>query len=84
MTNMREPIREMLLQQVLGAASCAETLSNPTVLSCGGMYIPHHGSQDAALYQIITTPSISEPVKVVTGSRPHNVLYEALIKESMN
>lgn len=57
---------------------------DPTVLSCGGIYIPHRGTQQRLLYHIINTPSDREPVKVVCGSRPKNVLHEVMLKESMN
>jgi hypothetical protein len=84
MATTREPIRQMLLQQVLQTTHCAETFSHATVLSCGGMYIPHHGERSEALYQIITTSCVEDPVKLVTGARPRNILHEVLIKESMN
>lgn len=60
------------------------TIKNPTVLSCGGIYIPRRDIDDRILYQIITTPNQNEPVKVVTGARPRNALNEVLLKESMN
>lgn len=58
--------------------------ANPTVLSCGGIYIPHRGRQDEILSHIITTSCREEPVKVVTGVKPRNVLREVLLRESMN
>jgi hypothetical protein len=74
----------MILQQVMCCASRGKVLSQPTVLSCGGMYIPHHGSREQVIYEIITTSCREEPVKVVSGARPHNILHEVLIKESLN
>ncbi|HPQ80291.1 MAG TPA: hypothetical protein PLZ86_01015 [bacterium] len=58
--------------------------ASPAVLSCGGIYIPHRGRQDEILSQIITTSCREEPVKVVTGVKPRNILREVLLRESMN
>lgn len=82
MGSTREPIGELILQKIFDPEERGE--ANPTVLSCGGIYIPHRGSQERILFHIITTSSREEPVKVVTGARPRNVLYEVLLKESMN
>ncbi|MFH0799103.1 MAG: hypothetical protein V2A66_02835 [Pseudomonadota bacterium] len=71
---------------ILGDAPDTEGLSaqNSTVLSCGGIFIPHRGEERRILYHIITTSSLNEPVKVVTGARPRNRLHEVLLKETMN
>jgi hypothetical protein len=78
----RQPVGELILNQVFDPEQRDQ--ASPTVLSCGGIYIPHRGRQEEILYHIITTSSREEPVKVVTGARPRNVLYEVLLKESMN
>ena len=57
---------------------------NPVVLSCGGIYIPHQGEVRRISYHILTTPNETEPVKVVTGIRPYNILQKVLAKESLN
>jgi hypothetical protein len=83
MASNKEPIGEMILKRVF---SCSDDIKskNPTVLSCGGIYIPHRKRREQILYHILNTPSESEPVKVVAGARPRNVLFEVLMKESMN
>ena len=82
MARSKEPISEMILNQAFDPEK--RDGASPTVLSCGGIYIPHRGEREEILCHIITTSSREEPVKVVTGARPRNVLYEVLIKESMN
>lgn len=82
MGSKNEPVGEAILQQIFDPEKRGEV--NPTVLSCGGIYIPHRGSQERIPFQVITTSSQAEPVKVVTGARPRNILYEVLLKESMN
>jgi len=57
---------------------------NPVILSCGGIYIPQQGEARRIIYHILTTPNEMEPVKVVTGMRPRNILLKVLAKESMN
>jgi len=57
---------------------------NPVVLSCGGIYIPHQGEVRRISYHILTTPNETEPVKVITGIRPRNILQMVLAKESLN
>lgn len=81
--NGKEPIGEMILRDAVGGD---EMISKaPTVLSCGGIYIPRTSREEQrVIYHIITTSSREEPVKVMTGLRPRNALHEILIKESLN
>lgn len=61
------------------------TSQNPTVLSCGGIYIPRTSEEERrVLYHIITTQRKDEPVRVVGNFRPRNALHEILLRESMN
>lgn len=58
---------------------------NPTVLSCGGIYIPRNTHEEKRiLYHIITTQRKDEPVRVVGNFRPRNSLHEILLRESLN
>jgi hypothetical protein len=75
---------EVIIKKILSGARMDDGQGNVAVISCGGMYIPHRGQRQIALYEIINTPSHAEPVKVVTGSRPLNALQEVLAKESKN
>lgn len=84
MATGKEAIPEVIVKQLFNNDPFELTSRNPAVLSCGGIYIPHKGREERVLYHIINTSSEAEPVKVVTGMRPRNILYEVLIKESMN
>ncbi len=83
MASTRESIGNLLLREIRGVEGEQES-DEPAVLSCGGIYIPHNANQQRFIYQIINTSSEREPVKVVSGSRPHNVLRDLLYKESLN
>ncbi len=77
-------LSEIIMRQVMMGYDLDEGSANPTVISCGGIYIPHQGGQQRTIYHVINTPSESEPVKVVAGARPRNILREVMVKESMN
>jgi hypothetical protein len=80
----KEPIGRMILKRVFESNPYELCSKDPAVLSCGGIYIPHRGGQQRVLYHVINTSNRSEPVKVVSGVRPKNLLREMLIKESLN
>lgn len=80
----REPTGDIIVRETLPGDESGRP-AHPTVLSCGGIFIPRRSeSEQKIFYQVITTSCENEPVKVVTGSRPRNVLYDVLMKESMN
>lgn len=79
----REPITDMILNRALGNCPDDMVCKNSTVLSCGGIYIPHRGDR-RILRQIITTHKKDEPVKLVASAGSRNFLYEVLMKESLN
>lgn len=60
------------------------SLKNPTVLSCGGIYIPRRRSNEATSYHMISTPMGSMPVKIIVSSPPMNILKIVMAKETMN
>lgn len=83
MASTRESIGELLLREIRGDQ--AEPISpEPAVLSCGGIYIPHGSVERRTIYEIINTSSANEPVKLVTGDRPRNILREVLRREALN
>lgn len=59
---------------------------NPTVLSCGGIYIPRPKpfNPKEEYFRIINIANAKEPTKVVGSSVAINLLQEVLHKESMN
>ena len=77
-------VRDMILEQILLGCDMSSEKDSPTVISCGGIYIPHSGERERTIYHIINTSSGEEPVKVVTARKPRNILHEIIIRESMN
>lgn len=76
--------KDMIMERILDGSDLGAEHKNPTVISCGGIYIPHNKARERVLYHIINTASGEEPVKVVSGYRPRNVLHEIMSKESKN
>ena len=75
----------LILRKILEEGVGELSSRHPIVLSCGGIYIPHGAREGRRFsYDIITTPNDHDPVKVVTGVRPMNILQQVLTKESMN
>lgn len=60
--------------------------SHPTVLSCGGIFVPRPRPINPRdpLYHILNTPHEVSPVKVVSALMHRNLLQEVLAKESLN
>lgn len=76
---------EMIVQEVLTKDPNELSTKNPMVLSCGGVYIPRRGQQIINReHHILTMPNAAEPIKIVAGLKPHNVLHEVMQKESLN
>ncbi len=84
MGQSQKTLSEVIIRQIYREDPPEGAKRNPTVLSCGGIYIPHRARRNSPLYHILNTPSDTEPVKVVTGVKPRNVLYEVMQKESLN
>ena len=84
MSRAEGQVNGIIMRQILGDPDVEAAQAGPAVISCGGIYIPHRGSRQDVLYHIITTNRNDEPVKVVTGRRPYNVLHSVMMKESMN
>ncbi len=84
--NGRESITHFIVQRVTEETTSAPR-ANPTVLSCGGMYLPRPKTKtpfQKISYDILNLANQSEPAKVFTGQRPLNMLMEALSKEILN
>ena len=82
-----ESITQFLIQRVVEETRDRRIMNNPTVLSCGGMYLPRpkFNFQNSILsYDVLSLANSDKPVKVVTGSHPVNALHQILFKESMN
>lgn len=60
---------------------------HPTVLSCGGMYLPRTKSAFApnTSYHVLNLANEKEPIKIYVGRRnPVNLLHQVLAKEALN
>ncbi|MFA4973060.1 MAG: hypothetical protein WC683_10620 [bacterium] len=75
---------DMIMEQIMCGTDLAGEYRNAAVISCGGIYIPHNGAREQLIYEIINTFNAEEPVKIVSGFRPRNILHEIIQKESMN
>ncbi len=84
MASTFEKCTEMIIRQVFEESRGELSSKNPMVLSCGGVYIPHPGTSNRILQQILVTPNDKEPVKVMTHVPRRNVLHQLIAKESMN
>lgn len=57
----------------------------PTVLSCGGIYIPRRKFPERIDYHVLNLANEKEPIKLYTGRRGiANALQEILAKEGLN
>jgi hypothetical protein len=86
MARMEEEMSELVVEQASEARLEGETGKNPTVLSCGGIFIPRPkpmGPNDE-IYKILNVANQKEPTKVVCGPMTLNLLQDVLHKESMN
>lgn len=58
---------------------------NPTVLSCGGIYLPRRKTPPRICYHVLNLANVKEPIKIYTGRRAlTNALQEILAKEGLN
>ena len=58
---------------------------DPTVLSCGGIYLPRRKSANKVVYHVLNLANLKEPIKIYTGRRRFiNQLAQVLAKEALN
>ena len=87
MSGSKESITHFIVQRVTEETCGNQASENPTVLSCGGMYLPRPklNPQDSrVIYHILSLANQNEPTKIFTGRRPINALFQILSKENMN
>lgn len=77
---------KLIIQRALDASAGKTDGQNPTVLSCGGIYVPRPRPLNPRdpLYHILHTPSEARPVKVVSAIIHQNILHGVLTKETLN
>lgn len=86
MARQEEEITNLVVENVPTEPMNGMGGRNPTVLSCGGIYIPRPKPFDPKeeYFKIINIANEKEPTKVVGSSVAINLLQEVLHKESMN
>lgn len=58
---------------------------NPTVLSCGGIYLPRRKIPAKVVFQVLNLANDKEPIKIYTGRNGRmNFLQDILAKEYLN
>lgn len=77
---------KLIIKRAIEASSGQTSGNHPTVLSCGGIFVPRPKPLNPRdpLYHILNTPSESQPVKVVSALIHRNILQEVLAKEALN
>ncbi|MBI4124722.1 MAG: hypothetical protein HY609_01215 [Deltaproteobacteria bacterium] len=78
-------ITELIFERTKEAEQGFCQTQNPTVLSCGGIYIPRRVDIQKIQYHILNLANTKEPIKIYTGRRNlTNRLQEILAKEGLN
>ena len=78
-------LTEMIFERTQKAEAGFLDEANPTILSCGGIYIPRRKLPAKIVYHVLNLANEKEPIKIYTGrSRMTNFLQQVLAKESMN
>ncbi|MBI4366977.1 MAG: hypothetical protein HY543_09185 [Deltaproteobacteria bacterium] len=77
---------KLIIQRALDASTGRTNPQHPTVLSCGGIFVPRPRPLNPRdpLYHILNIPSEGQPVKVVSALIHRNILQEVLSKDSLN
>lgn len=87
MTRTVSSITQMILERAAEEGRQAGVARHPTVLSCGGMYLPRTRTPGPAPvnYHVLNLANENEPIKIYVGRRGNfNLLYQILAKEAMN
>lgn len=80
-------LTKLILQRASEEGPGAVGTKNPTVLSCGGMYLPRPKTTTPPRipYDILHLANPEEPIKLYMGRRNlFNLLHQVLQKEAMN
>ena len=80
------PSGETIVRRAIDANAGAQATQHPTVLSCGGIFVPRPRPLNPRdpLYHILNTPMTERPAKVVSALVHRNILQEVLTKETLN
>lgn len=87
MNRTMSSITRLILERAAEESRFYPVQNQPTVLSCGGMYLPRTRTNgtERTNYHVLHLPNEEEPMKIYVGRRrPMNLLYEILAKEQLN
>lgn len=87
MTKPISNITRLILERAADESHFREDRQHPTVLSCGGMYLPRtkNGFTPNVHYHVLNLANENEPIKIYVGRRgPVNLLHQVLAKEALN
>lgn len=87
MSRMISSMTRMILERAVEEGKQAGVNRHPTVLSCGGMYLPRTRTSvpGPVNYHVLNLANENEPIKIYVGRRANfNLLYQVLAKEAMN
>lgn len=78
-------ITELIFERAKEAEKGFVDHPSPTVLSCGGIYLPRRKIPEKVNYHVLNLANVKEPIKIYTGRRAlTNTLQEILAKEGLN
>ncbi len=84
---MSHSLTKLILQRASEEGPVGLNPKNPTVLSCGGMYLPRPkiSPPPRMPYDVLHLANPKEPIKLYVGRRDlFNLLHQVLQKEAMN
>lgn len=87
MSRELESENQQILEKAYGGEDVPEAApQNPTVLSCGGIFIPQPRRTNGKdpYFHILNTANEENPAKVVSVSMPKNMLQIIIAKENLN
>lgn len=77
---------QVIIQRALEVSAGQKSSGHPTVLSCGGIFVPRPRPINPRdpLYHVLNTPMEERPAKIVSALIHRNLLQEVLAKEALN
>lgn len=78
-------ITQIIFEKIKEAEAGLLQDRNPTVISCGGIYIPRKKIPDKIVFQVLNLANDQEPIKIYTGRHGRlHLLQDILAKEHLN
>ncbi len=78
-------ITQIIFEKIKEAEAGLLQDKSPTVISCGGIYIPRKKTPDKITFQVLNLANDREPTKIYTGRQGRfHLLQDILAKEHLN